>query len=145
MNKNLTIILSFILFLPKLALADIMVPLSFTTIPLIPFIVLIEAFVFWLLVNRWLKVQTGFWKLVLVVFIANIVTSLLGTFIYFYRSVAENLMLISIAFICSVIIEWGLYLPFFWKTNIKKYNLLIISFIANLATYVPLSLIIAFS
>ncbi len=140
MNKKFLLftILTFLL-LPQLVSADLITPLSFMTIPLIPFIVLIEAFVFWLLVNKVIKVPIGFWKIILVTFVANIVTSLLGTFIPLYRYTAENLMWIGLAFIFSVFIEWGIYIPFFRKVNIKILDLLKISFVGNLITYAILA------
>jgi len=141
-KKFLFITLLAFLFIPKLVSADIIIPLSFMTVPLIPFIILIEAFVFWLLVNKWIKVQTGFWKLILVVLVANLVTSLLGTFVPLYRYTAENLMWIDVAFVFSIFIEWGLYIPFFRKANIKIFDLLKISFIVNLATYISLAILI---
>lgn len=122
-------------YIPPLVLADVITPLSYMTIPLIPLIVLIEAFVFWLLVNKVIKVRIGFWKLILVALIANIVTSLLGTFIPLYRYAAGNLILIGVAFVFSVFIEWEIYIPFFRKVNIKIFNLLKISFVGNLITY----------
>ncbi len=142
MRNKLIILLGFVLLIaPSIVSADIITPLSFMTIPLIPFIILIEAFVFWLLANKVIKVPIGFWKLILVTLVANIVTSLLGTFIPLYKSITENLMLVGVAFVFSVFIEWGIYIPFFRKVNIKIFDLLKISFIGNLITYV----IIAFS
>ena len=135
MRNELIILLGLILLMPSIASADIITPLSFVTIPQIPFIILIEAFVFWLLANRVIKVPIGFWKLILVTLVANIVTSLLGTFIPLYRNITENLMWIGIAFVFSVFIEWGIYVPFFRKVNIKIFNLLKISFVGNLITY----------
>ena len=140
MNKKFLLftILTFLL-LPQLVSADLITPLSFMTIPLIPFIILIEAFAFWLLSNKVIKVPIGFWKIILVTFVANIVTSLLGTFIPLYRYTAENLMWIGLAFIFSVFIEWEIYIPFFRKVNIKILDLLKISFVGNLITYAILA------
>ena len=136
MNKKflLLTILTFLL-LPQLVLADLIMPLLSITIQLIPLIILIEAFAFWLLANKVIKVSIGFWKLVLITFVANIVTSLLGTFIPLYKYTAENLIWIGIAFVFSVFIEWGIYIPFFRKVNIKLLDLLKISLVGNLITY----------
>ncbi len=143
MGKNfwILILLTF-LITPKLVSADIITPLSYATMPLIPLIILVEAFVFWLLANKWLKIQIGFWKLILVTFVANIITSLLGTIIPLYKNTAENLIWVGIAFLFSVLIEWGIYIPFFRKVNIKIFDLLKISFITNLATYIPIAILI---
>jgi len=133
-------ILTFLL-LPQLVSADLITPLSTRTIPLIPFIILIEAFAFWLLANKVIKVPIGFWKLILITLVANIVTSLLGTFIpiYYGYTGAENLMWIGVALVFSVFIEWGIYIPFFRKVNIKILDLLKISFVGNLITYAILA------
>jgi hypothetical protein len=141
MRNELIILLGLTLLVPSIASADMITPLSVLTIPLIPFIILIEAFVFWLLANKVIKVPIDFWKLILVTLVANIVTSLLGTFIPLYRYTAENLMLIGIAFVFSVFIEWGIYIPFFRKVNIKISDLLKISFVGNLVTYTILALL----
>ena len=149
-KKFLIITLSAFLLIPKLVSANliapvserIITPVSLLAIPLFPFIIVIETFVFWLLIHKWLKIQTGFWKLILVVLVANGVTSLLGTYVQFYEYAAENLLWISIAFVLSVFIEWGLYVPFFRKANVKRLDLLKISFIVNLATYIPIAIFI---
>jgi len=138
-KKFLLLTMLTFLLLPQLVSADLIVPLSVMTIPLIPFIILIEAFAFWLLANKVIKVPVGFWKLILVTFVANIVTSLLGTFIPLYKNTAENLIWIGVTFIFSVFIEWGIYIPFFRKVNIKIFDLLKISFVGNIITYAILA------
>lgn len=138
-KKFLLLAILIFLLLPRLVSADIITPLSFMTIPLIPFIIIIEAVAFWLLANKVIKVPIVFWKLILVTLVANIVTSLLGTFIPLYKFAAQNLMFIGVAFIFSVIIEWGVYIPFFRKINIKILDLLKISFVVNLITYAILA------
>lgn len=143
-NKVLFLILFAILLLPQLASADVIVPLSFLTIPLIPLIVIIEAVIFWEIVNKIIKVPVGFWKLILVTFIANIVISLLGTLIPIYKYTSENLIWIGVAFVLSVFIEWGIYIPFFRKVAIKTIDLLRISFIGNLITYAILAFFLYF-
>jgi len=127
------------LFSPQLASADVIIPLSFFTIPLIPLIVIIEAVIFWEIANKNIKVPIGFWKLTLVTFIANIVTSLVGIIIPTYKYTSTNLILIGVAFALSVFIEWGIYIPFFRKVTIKIIDLLRISFFANLITYAILA------
>lgn len=143
-SKGLIVSLSSFIFLSLLNLvsADISVPLSMLTIPFIPIIIFIEGFIIWILINKSLKIQLGFWKSILIAFTANIVTSLIGTFIPLYRYVTENLTWVAIAFVLSVLIEWAIYTPFLRKFEIKKLDLLMISFIANVATYIPLAIII---
>jgi len=127
------------LFSPQFASADVIIPLSFLTIPLIPLIVIIEAVIFWEIANKNIKVPIGFWKLILVTFIANIVTSLLGIIIPIYKYTSTNLIWIGVAFALSVFVEWGIYIPFFRKFTIKIIDLLRISFVANLITYAILA------
>ena len=127
------------LFSPQLASADVIIPLSFFTIPLIPIIVIIEAVIFWEIANKNIKVPIGFRKLILVIFIANIVTSLVGIIIPIYQYTSTNLIWIGVAFVLSVFIEWGIYIPFFRKVTIKIIDLLRISFVANLITYAIIS------
>jgi len=115
-------------------LADIIIPLSFVTIPLIPVIVLIEVLVFWLIARK-AKVPVGFLRLVLATFAANIATSVVGTLIPLYRYTAQNLIGIGIAFVVSVLVEWRLYVLFFRKTRILIPYLLKVSFLGNLITY----------
>lgn len=145
MNKVIlfALLLSFLL-VPKMVLANMIVPLAMITIPLLVIIIPVEAFVFWFLANKVLKIKTGFWKLILVVFVANIVTSFFGIFVpLMYRT--ETLMKIGALFIASILIEWGLYIPFFMKSKIKISDLLKISFVVNAATYIPIFVYIALS
>ena len=95
--------------------------------------------VFWEIANKNIKVPIGFWKLILVTFIANIVTSLLGIIIPIYKYISTNLIWIGVAFALSVFVEWGIYIPFFRKFTIKIIDLLRISFVANLITYAILA------
>lgn len=140
--KGKFFVLFSIFFLPLIAFADFIVPLSVTTIPLIPFIILIEALVFWIFANKFCKVAVSFWKLVLVTFIANLVTSALGTFIPMYHYLETNLMWIGIACAFSIFIEWLIYIPFFIKTDLTKKQLFKISIIANLITYILIACLI---
>ena len=130
--------MSFLIF-PQIVLADVIVPLSTVTFPLIPFVILIETIVFWLMANNLMKYRVGFWKSLLVVAIANLATSLLGTIIPLYKYAIGNLIWIGIAFTLSVFIEWAIYLPFFRKTKIKKSDLLKISLAGNFITYAILA------
>lgn len=148
-RKSLVLASLVLLLVPELASADVITPtLAYTIVPVLPFIILVEAFVFWILVNRVLKVKTGFLKLILVTFVANIVSSMVGAFIPFIMYTYEwalNLTQICIAYFASVFIEWVVYIPFFRKADIKRFDLLKISFAVNLASYIPLSLLIAFT
>ena len=137
MIKKNYFVLSILVFLllPEVVSADVAWPLSIYTIPLIPVIVLIEALVFWLIANKVLKVQIGFLKIILVTFIANIITSLLGTFIPLSIFTIDNFIWVGVTFLFSVLIEWVIYLLLFKKVIIKNLELLAISLIGNVITY----------
>lgn len=155
MNKKISLLaLIGLVLIPQLVLADMITPLSEVTFPLIPVITLIEAFIFWLFINKIFKVQVGFWKSLLITFVANIVTSLIGTFIPFenpfiYEShvvdalppTTTGLIIIisriawGIIFILTVLIEWVVYIIMLKKTTARKIDLLKISFVANFVTY----------
>lgn len=141
-DKKNYFVLSILVFLllPEVVSADVAWPLSIYTIPLIPVIVLIEALVFWLIANIVLKDQIGFWKIILVILIANIITSLLGTFIPLSRFTIDNFIWIGVTFLFSVLIEWVIYLQLFKKIIIKNLDLLAISFVGNAITYTLLVL-----
>ncbi len=137
MKKALLAILIFLL-IPKIVLADVAVSVSYTNLTLIPLIILIEAFLFWLLINKIFGFSAGFWKSLLVVLVANIVTSITGTFIEvvsysFYNNITLAFLLLTFAM--SVVIEWGIYLPFFRKNHIRKTNLLKLSIMVNAVSY----------
>jgi len=138
-NYFILSILAFLL-LPEVVSADVAWPLSIYTIPLIPVIVLIEALIFWSIANKVLKVRIGFWKIILVTLIANIITSLLGTLIPLSRFTVDNFIWIGVTFVFSVLIEWVIYILFFKKVIIKNLDLLAISLAGNAITYALLVL-----
>lgn len=163
MNKKISLLLLIgLVLIPQLVLADIMTPISQTSLPLFSTITLIEAFVFWLFINKIFKVKVGFWKSLLIIFVANIITSLIGTFIpyvpfghhastvestdYILPSAPLIVQLIfpfiawGLYFVLSVFIEWAVYIQFLKKTIAKKSDLLKISFVANFVTYALLIL-----
>ena len=123
------------LLIPRQAFADISVPLSTTTTFLLPIIIIIEIFIFWLIANKIYKTKIGLGKITIIIVLSNIITSLLGTFIHFYRDTSENLHLFVLAFVFTVLIEWGIYIPFLRNNHINYIPLLIISFYANIITY----------
>ena len=146
MNKKL-IILNLLTFLliPQLALANVLAPLSSIMLPIIPVIVLIEGFAFWLLAKKILESKIGFWKSLLIVLIANLMTSLIGTLASGLAYGIETSLWITIAFIGSVLIEWGIYIILFKSipflknaSEVKNKQLLLISLLANIATYLPM-------
>jgi len=77
-----------------------------------------------------------------VISIANLGTSLLGTFIPLYKYAGENLMWIVVAFVMSVLMEWLVYIPFLSEEKLNKKQLFVLSLGANLVTYIPIGVFI---
>ncbi|MBS3176116.1 hypothetical protein J4457_02675 [Candidatus Woesearchaeota archaeon] len=159
MNKKLwltTIILSLLLI--PLVSANVLLPFSFFTLPIFPVIVLLEALIFWWLSKKLLKSKTGFWKSVLITFSANVVTSLVGTFIMFgepmfifgfplFIPAWLNTGLFALCFlfmllILTVLLEWGTYYLFFRKKKVSVARLFYLSLIANAASYLLVLILI---
>lgn len=164
MNRKLGVLLAFICLLPGPAYADLIMPLAVVTIPFLPVIVLIEALLFWLLLNRRYQVVTGFWRSVVIILLANLATSALGAVLplpYSHPQLAASfapggqpvvtrepaeigayLAIIGVAYALSVIVEWAIYLPFFRKTGPGKGLLFKVALLVNLASYLPLTVIL---
>lgn len=143
MCKKITLLatFAFLLAMPFVS-ANIAAPFSEAIVLLFPLIVLVEGIVFWILAKKWLKVKLGFWKSVLLVLIANIATSLIGTAysVFMYDLYIEYSLFMLLAFIASVLIEWGIYIPIFkmkmLKTiKISNKHLLLLSLYVNTASY----------
>lgn len=148
------------LIIPSLAFADAIVPLGGLGIVLIPIISLIEFIAISLLFNYILKIKIRDRILLLVSVIANFVTSFFGAGLqallgllflkwsdqnveslsFFQMSIGGqisstvNLIWLGTTFIISVIVEWIIYIPFLRKL-INSFNLLKISFFANMISY----------
>lgn len=145
MSKKLIILssLAFILA-PQLAQANVLMPLSLVILPVFPVIIFVEGLTFWLLAKKMTGPKTGFWKSVLIVLIANFITSLIGAFTSGLAYGVEVSLWIVIAFITSVLAEWAIYIslfkliPFLKSISIKNKQLLMISFVANIVTYLPM-------
>lgn len=133
-RKTLLIAALMLVFLPKIVFADIIMPVSMVTIPLIPGIVLVEFIVFWI-ARRMIKFDEKLYLLFVAVFVANAATSILGTFFPLYKHAAENMMVILAAFVMSVLVEWGIYELFFRK-KIKALALFAVSLGGNIITYI---------
>ncbi len=139
MKNKLTLILLVVLsfIIPKVR-ADIILPFSYVIIPFYPLFLIVELIFFWLLANKVFSIKISFWKSLLIVAVANIVTSLIGTFIPTYRDFTGPIL---IAFILSVVVEFIVFLLFFIKKDVKKINLFWISGIVNLVSYLILWII----
>jgi hypothetical protein len=129
MKKLAFIALSFLLILPMVS-ADVLIPA--TEFPQIsfPIVLIIEFVVFWLLSKTLFKMNLNPWKILLILFIANLITSAIG---FIFPVLGYNLLL---AFILSVIIESFVILLFFRKEN--KLKLFFIVLIVNILSYIAL-------
>jgi len=121
-----------LLFIPLIS-ADIIMPIgwSMLDITLIIGIIVIETILFWLILNK-NKVKVGPWKSLLIIAIANIITSTIGIMVPIYRTL---IYFILVVFILSVIIEWGVYLLFFLQNKNIKVKLFLASVIVNVVSY----------
>ena len=146
MKNRLILILPIVLsFLISPVNADIVVPLSTVTIPLYPLFLMVELIPFWLLSNKVFSIKIDFYRALLIVAVANIITSLMGNYIYYHRDLSIPLL---IAFIWSIIIEFVIYGLFFIliyrdvkKVFYQSIKLFLISVMTNTASYLPLLLL----
>ena len=151
--KKLQIMLLIFLLLPVPVLADMLVPFSYGSAMFLPAVIIIEAFVFWLLSKK-IKMKIGIKKIVLVVLIANIVSSLIGVIFSYDLYKITNLALsrpdniklnleteygIFIYLILTVIIELPLFYIFLRK-EYKLKDLITICIILNVVSYAFLTL-----
>lgn len=91
-------------------------------------ITLIEALIFWLWIKKIMKISIRFLKVLLVVFLANVIA-----FMSYYLFL-KRMRIIVISPLLEIIIDWLVYLIFFRKT-IKNWDLLKISFGVNLVSF----------
>jgi len=150
MDKKISLLLLIgLVLIPQLVLADMIMPiyfLPFMPALLLPIIILIEAFIFWWFINKIFKVKVSFWKSLLITFVANMVTSLIGAYLplilFTPDTGPESILIIEgITFVLTVFIEWMVYIIFMKKTTAKKFDLLKISFVANFVTYALITLL----
>ena len=87
-----------IALLPAIVSADVITPLSYYTLPLLIPIILLETILFWLLAKKWLG-GMKFLKILLIVALSNIASSLLGTVIPLYKNRFHNFLWIVTAFV----------------------------------------------
>jgi hypothetical protein len=116
-------------------LADIITPLSYYTIPLLIPIILAEAFVCFLLVRKFQRAEkVSFWKILLSVATANVVSSFVGMLIPLYKDRMANLLWIGVALVLSILIEWAVLLIFL-RRKLRPVDLLAISAVMNFVSY----------
>ena len=115
-------------------IADMALPIIGNFIILFPVILLVEALVLWLY-TKYQAIGLSFGKVFVIVFIANIVSSLPGMVIdesLFYK----NFWTVAwITFLISVVIEWGIYIIMARGIEASKFHLFAASSLSNFASY----------
>ncbi len=136
MKKLNWIVLLFMLCIPLVS-ADVHVAPGSELIYFFPVVIIIEVLVFWMLANKSFKIKVSFWKSLLIVFIANMVTSIIGIFIETYMNFASFIF----GFVLSFLIEFIILLLFFINKKVKRINLFLLSIIINLLSYLAVILV----
>jgi HEAT repeat protein len=103
----------------------------------------IEAVIFWLFAAKFFNYRINFWWILLVTFFANVATTFAGLVIYMnvlLRIHSQNELAIILAFVMTVIIEWGIYVIVFHRKIPAVTRLLKISIGANAVSYILIAL-----
>jgi len=130
--------------LPVSAGADLIVPLAYATVPLLPVVVVVEALVFLLASRKAFGVRIGLGRILIAMLVANVASSLLGVALPLSSYAAGNLIVIAIALLLSIVVEWVVCLPFFGRQRLRRSRLLVLCVLTNLSTYLPIALALAF-
>jgi len=148
MKKILYFLIAFFLTLPLVS-ANMVWPtfsewmgsaMSMNIILLFAWIVVIEVFVYWIIVRRYYKKKFDLKKNILIVFLANVISMLLGFYINaaiasFIASFIESpFFFFLMLYILTVLIEWGIFFLFYRKTWNRK-ELLKMTALANVFSY----------
>jgi HEAT repeat protein len=131
------------LTLPGVATANIVMSWSQFSPPLSIFLFFVEAVFFCLYAAKFINHRVNFWWILLVTFLANVVTFIVGVPIAMFvivRIDTENFLTIGSAFVFTVFIEWGIYVLFFHREILSSTRLLKISFWGNSITYILIAL-----
>lgn len=118
---------------------SILTPLTLIAAPFFIAGFLVETFVFWMFTG---KTRVSFWKSIATVFTANLTTAVLMFFISFYANNEINLLWYLIAFAMAIVIEWLVYIPFYYNKEIHGFKLLLISAIGNSITFLLIGFLI---
>jgi len=126
----------------QLILANMAVPIWWYIIicPLLFIFIGIESICFWLLTQKVFKTRIRIHKIIVSVIIANSVTTAMGI-LFYISSLPSDIAWLTVTYIFTVLIEWIIYIPFFKSDVIKNLDLLKISIIVNLITYIPLGVL----
>ncbi|MBU2458976.1 MAG: hypothetical protein KKB29_01280, partial [Nanoarchaeota archaeon] len=95
-------------------------------------IIILETILFWLFSNTTFKIKVGILKSLLVVAVANFITSVLG-YLVLFDAAPKYIFFMALA--GSILIEWGAYSLLFLKSKGIKTKLLYISLIVNAVSY----------
>ena len=141
-KKSLIFTIFVLLSLPGIVLANAAVPLTGISFFEFFLIILIEIIVFY--VYLWIKhrklrglkfsILKGK-RIVFIVIIANIATTLPGFIVPVGVYKIYTLITLGIAFVLSFLIEWGIYVLYFRKSNVSVLDSFITSCTGNVLTY----------
>ena len=129
----LVFLLSFLL-LPEIAKADVIFPITFIFLPFFPAIILIELVIFSLSVALFKK-EISFGRITVGVIAANLVSSAVGLIFPAFKEISITLFT---AYFVSVGVEFFVYDALF---RLKKIELLGLSFLCNLGSYIFIALV----
>ena len=129
-----------LLSVPVLVQANLVVSLMDGLVAFLPFIILSEILAAYALM-RWYGYRVSPFKVIAVLFFANIITTIVGMMLPF-RLTAPSLVIYTglfVLFVVSTLVEWGI-LAVFFRSEPTTRQLLIISTFMNLISYVPISI-----
>ena len=132
---------------PQTARADVASGFYLLTLPFCLIVVFIEAFYFSLVANVLGKRRIRFRRILWAIIVANFITYMIGMLLPFTDKGARGhglLVITLIGIAISAFIEWIVYLSFFEKYRIGRWNLLRISFVGNAFTHALIALILRY-
>jgi hypothetical protein len=117
------------------ARANLIVPFAMATIPFYPVFLLIEAAIFWVFARHVYFIETTFRRIIGLVALANLISSIAGVFL---RLNASSLIP---AFILTLVIEFTILFPFY-KNKCNYWELGLIVVLMNAVSYAIFAAII---
>lgn len=129
-----------LLGVPAPVQANLIVSLMDGLVRFLPFIILSEIVAAYALMS-WYGYRVSPFKVIAVVFIANIITTMIGMTLPFRLNDPSLLIYtgLFVLYAVSTLIEWGI-LAVFFRSEPTTRQLLIISALMNLISYVPISI-----
>ncbi len=112
-------------------------------------IILLESLTLWLFFNRFVQMKLSLPKVLIVSIVANIVSGIFGFFspyaAFNLNNITSNFIILFLAYILSVLIEWSVYVSFLKIENTRgRLIRLQSSMIANFCSYIALALYLFF-